>query len=125
MAMDVVNSQATLNLVKQGVIDATIGQKPFTMAYYGLKQVVELHESPLKQLDKDYETELFLAHSGVRRHGHDSGGQEQCPISSCMPGRKRRNSVTERRAKRPRLTAGLFCLASIRASIENQSGSLT
>lgn len=57
VAMDV--DEATLNLVKEGVIDATVGQKPFTMAYYGLKQLVELHENPLKQLDKDYGTDSF------------------------------------------------------------------
>ena len=57
VAMDV--DEATLNLVKEGVIDATIAQKPFTMAYFGLKQVVELHENPLKQLDKDYDTDSF------------------------------------------------------------------
>ena len=57
VAMDV--DEATLNLVKAGVIDATVGQKPFTMAYYGLKQVAELHENPLKQLDKDYDTDSF------------------------------------------------------------------
>ncbi len=57
VAMDV--DEATLNLVKEGVIDATIGQKPYTMAYFGLKQIVELHENPLKQLDKDYETDSF------------------------------------------------------------------
>lgn len=57
VAMDV--DEATLNLVKEGVIDATIGQKPFTMAYYGLKQVVEVHENPLKPLDRDYETDSF------------------------------------------------------------------
>jgi ribose transport system substrate-binding protein len=57
VAMDV--DEATLNLVKEGVIDATVGQKPFTMAYYGMKQIVELHENPLKPLDKDYETDSF------------------------------------------------------------------
>ncbi len=57
VAMDV--DEATLNLVKEGVIDATVGQKPFTMAYYGLKQLVELHENPLKQMDKDYGTDSF------------------------------------------------------------------
>ncbi len=57
VAMDV--DEATLNLVKEGVIDATVAQKPYTMAYYGLKAVVELHENPLKQLDKDYETDSF------------------------------------------------------------------
>lgn len=57
VAMDV--DEATLNLVKEGVIDSTVAQKPFTMAYFGLKQIVELHENPLKQLDKDYETDSF------------------------------------------------------------------
>ncbi|MCU1313561.1 MAG: monosaccharide transporter substrate-binding protein family [Acidobacteriaceae bacterium] len=57
VAMDV--DEATLNLVKEGVIDATVGQKPFTMAYFGLKQVVELHENPLKQLGRDFETDSF------------------------------------------------------------------
>lgn len=57
VAMDV--DEATLNLVKEGVIDATVGQKPFTMAYFGLKQLVELHENPLKQLTKEYGTDSF------------------------------------------------------------------
>jgi ribose transport system substrate-binding protein len=57
VAMDV--DEATLNLVKEGVIDATVGQKPFTMAYYGLKQIVELHENPLKNLGKDFDTDPF------------------------------------------------------------------
>jgi ribose transport system substrate-binding protein len=57
VAMDV--DEATLNLVKEGVIDATVGQKPFTMAYFGLKQLVELHENPLKQLGRDFETDSF------------------------------------------------------------------
>jgi len=57
VAMDV--DEATLNLVKEGVIDATVGQKPYTMAYFGLKQVVELHENPLKQLGRDFETDSF------------------------------------------------------------------
>jgi ribose transport system substrate-binding protein len=29
------------------------------MAYYGLKQIVELHENPPKPLDRDYETDSF------------------------------------------------------------------
>jgi ribose transport system substrate-binding protein len=57
VAMDV--DEATLNLVKEGVIDATVGQKPYTMAYFGLKQIVELHENPLKQLGRDFETDSF------------------------------------------------------------------
>jgi ribose transport system substrate-binding protein len=57
VAMDV--DEATLNLVKEGVIDATVGQKPYTMAFYGLKQIVELHEYPLKPLDRNYDTDSF------------------------------------------------------------------
>jgi ribose transport system substrate-binding protein len=52
MAMDV--DQATLELVKDGTIQATISQKPFTMAFLGLKALDELHHYPLKPLARDY-----------------------------------------------------------------------
>ena len=52
MAMDV--DQATLSLVKEGTIDATISQKPYTMALLGLKALDELHHYPLKPLARDY-----------------------------------------------------------------------
>jgi ribose transport system substrate-binding protein len=52
MAMDV--DQATLALVKEGTIDATISQKPYTMALLGLKALDELHHYPLKPLVRDY-----------------------------------------------------------------------
>ena len=48
----------TLNWVKEGVIDSTIAQKPFTMAYYGLKSVAEVHEYPPKEkLTTDFSLE--------------------------------------------------------------------
>jgi len=52
MAMDV--DQATLELVKDGTIQATISQKPFTMALLGLKALDDLHHYPLKPLARDY-----------------------------------------------------------------------
>jgi ribose transport system substrate-binding protein len=57
MAMDV--DEETLNLVKSGVIDATIAQKPYTMAFYGLKAVDDIHHYPLKSLTADYGPDSF------------------------------------------------------------------
>src|SRR5499427_5692858 len=45
VAMD--TDQATLDLVKSGLIDATIAQKPYTMAFYGLKQLDDIHHYPV------------------------------------------------------------------------------
>ncbi|MBW4028655.1 MAG: sugar ABC transporter substrate-binding protein [Acidobacteria bacterium] len=53
IAMDV--DRATLQLVKDGTIDATISQKPYTMALLGLKGLDDLHHYPLKTLNRDYE----------------------------------------------------------------------
>jgi ribose transport system substrate-binding protein len=53
MAMDV--DQATLVLVKDGTISATISQKPYTMALLGLKALDDLHHYPLKPLARDYQ----------------------------------------------------------------------
>jgi ribose transport system substrate-binding protein len=52
IAMDV--DKATLDLVKGGTIQATISQKPFTMALLGLKALDDLHHYPLKPLARDY-----------------------------------------------------------------------
>ncbi len=52
MAMDV--DRATLELVKDGTIQATISQKPFTMALLGLKALDDLHHYPLKPLSRDW-----------------------------------------------------------------------
>ena len=57
IAMDL-NSD-TLNDVKQGIIAATIAQKPFTMAYVGVKMLDDLHHYPLPSLTKDYEVDPF------------------------------------------------------------------
>jgi ribose transport system substrate-binding protein len=48
----------TLNWIQEGVIDSTIGQKPFTMAYYGLKALDDVHHYPPKdKLTTDYSLE--------------------------------------------------------------------
>jgi ribose transport system substrate-binding protein len=57
VAMDV--DDATLQLVKKGTINATISQKPFTMAYVGLKALDDLHHYPLKPLVADYSTDAL------------------------------------------------------------------
>jgi ribose transport system substrate-binding protein len=41
VAMD--TDRATLDFIEQGVITATIGQKPYTMAFYGLRFLYDLH----------------------------------------------------------------------------------
>jgi ribose transport system substrate-binding protein len=56
IAMDV--DEQTLNLIKQGYIDATIAEKPFTMAYYGMKALDEVHHYP-RDLTKDYSWNSF------------------------------------------------------------------
>ncbi len=56
IAMD--TDEATLNLVKNGVIDSTIAQKPFTMTFYGLKALDDIHHYPV-DLKKDYGTDSF------------------------------------------------------------------
>jgi ribose transport system substrate-binding protein len=52
VAMDV--DKDTLELVKEGVIAATIAQKPFTMAYVGVKMLDQLHHDPLPSLTRNY-----------------------------------------------------------------------
>jgi ribose transport system substrate-binding protein len=52
IAMDV--DQATLELVKDGTIQATISQKPYTMALLGLKALDDIYHYPLKPLARDY-----------------------------------------------------------------------
>ncbi len=57
VAMDV--DDATLKLVKSGVIDSTISQKPYTMALLGLKALDEVHHYPVKPLAANYDLDPF------------------------------------------------------------------
>ena len=56
IAMDV--DEETLNLIQAGAVDATIAQKPFTMAYYGIKALDEIHHNPV-DLNKNYSWDSF------------------------------------------------------------------
>lgn len=49
----------TLNLIKEGVIDSTIAQKPYTMGYFGLKMLDEVHHYPPKPIRTDYTVSIF------------------------------------------------------------------
>lgn len=53
IAMDL--DKPTLDLVKSGIITATIAQKPFTMAYIGVQVLQALHNHPLPSLTQNYE----------------------------------------------------------------------
>jgi ribose transport system substrate-binding protein len=57
MAMDA--DEGTLNLIKDGTIDSTISQKPYTMALIGLKALDEIHHYPVKPLAQDYGLDPF------------------------------------------------------------------
>ena len=52
-------NQDTLDGIKGGTIDATVVQKPFTMAYVGLKALDEIFHAPPQQLSKDYSSDPF------------------------------------------------------------------
>jgi ribose transport system substrate-binding protein len=57
IAMDV--DQGTLELVKDGTIDSTISQKPYTMGLLGLKALDEVHHSPVKSQGENYGLDPF------------------------------------------------------------------
>jgi len=49
----------TLDSIKAGVIDSTIAQKPYTMAFFGLKALDEIFHAPPTQLNKDFNSDPF------------------------------------------------------------------
>lgn len=49
----------TLNGIKDGMIDSTVVQKPFTMGYVGLKALDEIFHNPPAQLGKNYNADAF------------------------------------------------------------------
>ncbi len=57
VAMDV--DQPVLQGIKDGTIDSTISQKPYTMALVGLKTLDEIHHNPVKPLVQDYKLDAF------------------------------------------------------------------
>jgi len=57
IAMDV--DADTLSLIKNGVIDATIAQKPYTMGYIGLRALDQIFHDGPKTLSSDYSVNIF------------------------------------------------------------------
>lgn len=53
IAMD--TDDRTLEWIEKGVITATIAQRPYTMGYYGLKVLDDLHHNPPKPLNARWE----------------------------------------------------------------------
>jgi len=49
----------TLDWIKKGVIVATIAQKPYTMAYVGLKMLDDLHHHKLRSLQQNWAQDPF------------------------------------------------------------------
>jgi ribose transport system substrate-binding protein len=57
IAMDV--DADTLKLIKDGTIDSTISQKPWTMAFLGLKALDDIYHYPVKPLTGQYGLDPF------------------------------------------------------------------
>jgi ribose transport system substrate-binding protein len=57
VAMDA--DQRTLAWIQKGVISATIAQKPYTMAYFGVKMLDDLHHHPPASLTADFAQNSF------------------------------------------------------------------
>lgn len=49
----------TLDAIKDGTIDATIAQKPYTMGYFGMKLLYEVFHDPPAQLNKDFRSDFY------------------------------------------------------------------
>ena len=56
VAMD--TDDGTLDWIEKGAIAATVAQKPFTMAYYGLRVLDDLHHNKLAKLDTNWSQDL-------------------------------------------------------------------
>ena len=57
VAMD--TDQRTLEGIQNGTIAATVGQKPFTMAFHGVMLLDQYHHHPLKPLIADWSQDSF------------------------------------------------------------------
>jgi ribose transport system substrate-binding protein len=51
--------QGTLDAIRDGTIDSTIAQKPYTMGYFGLKLLHDVFAAPPSLLNKDFTTDFF------------------------------------------------------------------
>jgi ribose transport system substrate-binding protein len=50
---------ATLDAIKDGTIDATIAQKPYTMGYFGLRMLYNVAHKPPQQMNKDFRSDFY------------------------------------------------------------------
>jgi ribose transport system substrate-binding protein len=57
VAMD--TDDRTLTWIQKGMINATIGQKPFTMAFYGIQMLDNLYHNKPATLDRDWAQDSF------------------------------------------------------------------
>lgn len=51
--------QGTLDAIKDGTIEATVAQKPYTMGFFGLRLLHQVHNAPPPQLNKDFRADFF------------------------------------------------------------------
>src|SRR5262249_36636692 len=50
---------ATLDAIKDGTIDATIAQKPYTMGYLGLRMLYNVSHNAPDQINKDFRSDFY------------------------------------------------------------------
>jgi ribose transport system substrate-binding protein len=50
---------ATLDAIKDGTIDATIAQKPYTMGYFGLRMLYNVSHHAPDQINKDFRSDFY------------------------------------------------------------------
>jgi ribose transport system substrate-binding protein len=63
VAMDTIDN--TLNWIQKGMIRATIAQKPYTMAYYGLRVIDDLHHNKPASLEGNHSSVPVFMDTGV------------------------------------------------------------
>ena len=51
--------QGTQDAIRDGTIDSTIAQKPYTMGYFGLTLLHDVFHTPPQQLNKDFKTDFY------------------------------------------------------------------
>ena len=91
LAWDV--EQDTLSEIKDGTIEATISQKPYTMGFVGLKELDEIFHNRPKSLTKDYSVDAFSEYPVFIDTGRRWWTR---PMSTCT--RSRRKITNNRRA---------------------------
>ena len=63
VAMDTIEN--TLKWIQKGMIRATIAQKPYTMAYYGLRAIDELHHNKPRAVEGNHSSVPVFVDTGV------------------------------------------------------------